>query len=176
MTIRNDGFTTLVGILIIGWIAFRSRSTYNIDPGLVKPQMKESDLQISDQQVPDMQGYTEKSELTGQEADVLLTKATQILREKTKMCWEPIETQYATRYSRPNSTDSIVWSRITFTATKQFFARDYTVAMKDDEIIYIQTESEFSSDPHAPRPYDKDENTNQTIQTSIELLNQLAHQ
>lgn len=174
MTYSNrEGLTTFLGLGLLAWVAYKSRAKYNIDPGLVGVQKNTPDLQIPDETVPDMENYTDVNALNGIETDVLLNAATKTLREKTNICWDPIETQYATRYTNPNTQESIIWSRITFSAVTRFFVRDYTVAMKDGEIIYIQTQSKFSDDPTAPQPYNRNENYNKPVESSINLLNQL---
>ena len=169
----TDRLTTILGLGLIAWLTYKTTAKYNVDPGLVGVQKSTADLQIPGETIPDMENYTDVSALNGVESDALLIAATQTLRDKTNMCWDPIETQYATRYTNPSTRESIVWSRITFSAVKKFFARDYTVAMKDGEIIYIQTQSKFSDDPTAPKPYNKNENYNKPVESSIDLLNQL---
>ena len=165
--------TSLLGLAIIGWLAYTRNANYNVDPGLVGVQKDITNLQIPGEEVPDMADYTDINALNGSEADALLIAATRVLRDKTNMCWDPIETQYATKYTNPANGESITWSRITFSAVKNFFARDYTVAMKDGVIIYIQTQSKFGDDPTAPKPYNRNENYNKPVESSVDLLNQL---
>ena len=169
----TDRLTTFFSLGLIAWLAYKTTAKYNVDPGLVGVQKNTGDLQIPGETIPDMDNYIDVSALNGIESDALLIAATRTLRDKTNIRWEPIETQYATRYTNPSTRESIVWSRITFSAVKKFFARDYTVAMKDGEIIYIQTQSKFSDDPTAPKPYNKNENYNKPVESSIDLLNQL---
>jgi hypothetical protein len=174
MTYRdNEVLTTFLGLGLIAWVAYKTRANYNVDPGLVGVQKNTTDLQISGETVPDMDNYTDVSALNGVESDALIVASTQMLRTKTNMCWDPIETQYATRYTNPTTGESIIWSRITFSAVKKFFARDYTIAMKDGVVIYIQTQSKFSDDPNAPKPYNRNENYNKPVENSVDLLNQM---
>jgi len=141
-----------------------------IDPGLVGLQKPLPPLQIPNETAPDMTGYTDVDALNGPETDKLLVGATTVLREKTGLRWQPIATQYATKYTDPSTGENIIKSRITFSETTRFFARDYDIASKDGEIVYIQTESKFFDDPAAPKPYSSTVVYHKATPSSVELL------
>ena len=165
----------VLAILVLIYVV-RSQSTTGykmLDPGLVGLQSPLPPLQIPDESPPDMSTYTEKDALNWKQTEDLLTQATLVLREKTKLCWEPIETQYATLYTDPDTGSSLVKSRITFSEVKRFFARDYDVITQDGKVIYIQTESKLFDDPDAPKPYNSQDVYHDSVGTSVSLLNKL---
>ena len=141
------------------------------DPGLVGIEPPLPELQIPDETPPDLSGYTDINALNGPETDKLLISATRVLRDKTKLCWQPVETQYATSYTNPTTGEIIIKSRITFSEVTRFFARDYDIATKDGEVVYIQTQSSFFDDPQAPQPYNNKDIYHKSVPSSIALLN-----
>lgn len=163
-----------IALLGLVYMLFVKKGGYRlIDPGLVGLQAPLPDLQIPNETPPDMSGYTEVNALDGPETDKLLIAATNVLREKTKLCWQPIETQYATSFTNPETGEVIIKSRITFSEVNRFFARDYDIATKDGEVVYIQTQSSFFDDPKAPKPYNNKDIYHKSVPSSVKLLNEM---
>ena len=170
----GDIVVVLVILVLIYMVGGQMTAGYKtLDPGLVGLQAPLPPLQIPDENPPDMSSYTQKNALNWKQTEDLLTQATLVLREKTKLCWEPIETQYATLYTDPETGSSLVKSRITFSEVKRFFARDYDVITQDGQVIYIQTEANLFDDPNAPKPYNPQDVYHKSVGTSVELLNKL---
>ena len=166
----------VMGVALLGltYMLFVKSGGYKlIDPGLVGVEPPLPDLQIEGETPSDMSGYTEVNALNGPETDKLLIAATRVLREKTKLCWQPIATQYATSYTNPTTDETIIKSRITFSEVNRFFARDYDIATKDGEVVYIQTQSGFFDDPKAPQPYNRKDIYHKSVPSSIVLLNEM---
>ena len=168
----------MLAIAICGFLYFiMNRAGYQlVDPGLIGVQKPLASLQIPDETPPDMSGYTEKNALNGPQTDFLLVKATNALREKTGLCWQPIETQYATLYTNPETQESLIKTRITFSEVKRYFARDYDVIMQNGEIIYIQTQGEFVDSPGAPLPYNNKDIYHRSVGTSVQMLDNMNNQ